>query len=319
MVGQHVFSAHCTTTWKCLVGMTSTPNGVLVWPRNWVQSALSPVSSVTWHCSETNLGEESASKCHLQACTPNNWQCAPCATTHQTSTNHTRGKPNHWKCPCDHFLCCSNGHSFCNENLSWSLGIPQRCASKCTNCCGLAIIATTATGFDWPQSCDCESPPHFSSWLSAERSSCDLDLQAYQVVILTCKPDKLDPHADPRPVGPFAVGRVHTNGAVAIQCLPNIEEQINIVEFILIELRGVFTLIKGFPSSLASCLHNENQVCLSWRIHLFLCASCIATAILKNSKNRSWAKSTSPAAWDLCCGDVRNNNMSANLHHVHSK
>jgi len=45
-----------------------------------------------------------------------------------------------------------------------------------------------------------------------------------QVVICMWKPDKLDPHA----IGPFTINRVHTNGTVAIQCFPNIEERINI-------------------------------------------------------------------------------------------
>jgi len=41
------------------------------------------------------------------------------------------------------------------------------------------------------------------------------------------------------------------------------------VEFVPIELRGVFILVEGFSSTHMLHLCNENQVCLSKRIHLF--------------------------------------------------
>ena len=45
-----------------------------------------------------------------------------------------------------------------------------------------------------------------------------------EVMILTYKPDKLDPRAE----GPYRINRIHTNGTVTIQRYPHVEEQINI-------------------------------------------------------------------------------------------
>ena len=41
-----------------------------------------------------------------------------------------------------------------------------------------------------------------------------------QVLILTYKPNKLEPRA----IGPFRVNRVHTNGTITIQRFPHVEE-----------------------------------------------------------------------------------------------
>ena len=45
-----------------------------------------------------------------------------------------------------------------------------------------------------------------------------------QVLMLTYKPDKLEPRAH----GPYTINRVHTNGTITIQRTPYFEERVNI-------------------------------------------------------------------------------------------
>ena len=45
-----------------------------------------------------------------------------------------------------------------------------------------------------------------------------------QVLMLTYKPDKLEPCAH----GPYTINRVHANGTVTLQTKPNVTERINI-------------------------------------------------------------------------------------------